>query len=463
VTQPLRPYQARAIDALRDGLRAGHRRLLLVAPTGAGKTTIASHVIASAVARGRKVQFWAHRTELISQCSHRLDDHEIPHGILQGSRSRAAHEPVQVVSVPTLVRRPERAQGVDLVIVDEAHRSVSASYVRCLEAVGPRATVIGLTATPYRSDGAPLGDLYEDLVVVAQPEELVDAGFLMRPTMYAPDRPQLDGVRSRGGDYVAEQLAERMIRLGGNVVRCWQRLAGDERTVVFACNVRHSEDVVARFCEAGIRAEHVDGETPAAQRDAILARLRSGETQVVSNVGILTEGWDLPTLGAVVLARPTKSRGLYLQMVGRVLRTAEGKDRAIVLDHGGNVERFGSPTDPTAYSLAEDEAACARSARPDGPTVRVCGRCFAVFAAPERTCGACGWTMPEAPIPVEEEDVEMVEVRAPTGDQAIGELMALLRQAERRGYKDGWVAHRYKGRYGSFPSRWLIDAARRAL
>ncbi|MGA1608369.1 MAG: DEAD/DEAH box helicase [Planctomycetota bacterium] len=453
----LYPYQQRAIEALRDAARAGSRRMLLVAPTGAGKTTIASHVIRSALSRGSAVQFWAHRTELISQCSARLDQHEVPHGVVQGGRTRGRHNAVQVVSVPTLVRRLDNAPPADLVIVDEAHRSVAGSYVRCLERY-PRARVIGLTATPYRTDGTPLGDLYDSMAVVAQPDELVAGGWLMEPTLYAPDQPDMDGVAKRRGDWTPDASARAMKALSGNVVTTWQRLASSERTVVFACNVGHSRELVERFVAAGARAEHVDGETPAPERDAILRRLRTGETQIVSNVGILTEGWDLPDLGAVVLARPTQSCGLYLQMVGRVLRVAPGKSRALVVDHGGNIARHGPPTWPRTFDLhaAEGEAG-GKGPRVD--SLHTCGACFAVWGGAERTCPACGWEMPPPPIP-EEVEAEVIEYKAPSADRAIDEIRKLRAIAQARGYADGWVAHRYKARYGSWPSRWLLEAAR---
>jgi len=305
----LRPYQADAVARSREALRAGRRCILLVAPTGSGKTVIAAHIIASAVARGRRVLFVAHRRELIDQAFGKLRDAGLADVgvIMAGDRRRNPVAPVQVASIDTLRRRAKPAS--DLVIIDEAHRALARSYAELREAY-PLATHLGLTATPYRADGRGLGDAYEALVSVASPATLIADGYLVEPRVYtvpASDLPDLSRVRLSRGDYAPEQLSAAVDRVGlvGSIVEHWKRHARGVRTVAFAASVSHSQRIAAQFVAAGIAAEHLDGETPVDERAAILRRLEACETLVVSNYGVLCEGWDQPAVKCCILARPT--------------------------------------------------------------------------------------------------------------------------------------------------------------
>ena len=214
-------------------------------------------------------------------------------------------------------------------------------------------------------------------------------------------RPDLKGVHTRHGDYVEGELAGRMDtpKLVGDLVSHWIKFGERRRTVVFAVNVAHSLHICAEFQSCGIRAEHLDGGTPLDEREAILARLASGETEVVTNCMVLTEGWDCPEVGCCVLARPTKKMGLFRQMIGRVLRPADGKADAIVLDHSGAVYRHGLPEDPVLWTLDPDEVAVSpehakRSERPETSLIE-CTQCSAMRMG-GKPCPACGF-MPKRP------------------------------------------------------------------
>ena len=314
---PLRPYQIEAVERVRQSIRGGARRILLVLATGGGKTVVASNVVASSVAKSKRVLFVAHRRELIRQTFAKLVRNglsaadvgiimagvESRPGDLFGGEELPARDdelwtklarrrptaPVQIASVDTLRNRERPA--ADLVIVDEAHRALAKSYTDLRDAY-PKAIHLGLTATPYRADGRGLGESYGDLVVVASPSLLIGEGFLVAPRVFtvpASKLPDLGGVRVRGGDYDAEELAKAVDQaaLVGDIVEHWQRHAPGVRTVAFASSVEHSRHIAARFVEAGVAAEHLDGETPADERDAILRRLERGETLVVSNCGVL--------------------------------------------------------------------------------------------------------------------------------------------------------------------------------
>lgn len=286
--QTLRPYQLAALESLRANIRRGIKRQILMIATGGGKTSVAAEMITTAVSRGRRVLFVAHRRELIDQCSARLDQFGIEHGVIMAGHPRyQPMHPVQVASIQTLIRRDPKPHA-DLVIIDEAHRSRGSSYERTLQCY-PTAPVVGLSATPWRMDGRGLGELFEEIVVGATTGELIRQGHLVPFTGYAYDAPDLSHVESRGGDYDEHGLELVMggVRLLGNIVGQWQAHAAGLRTVVFAVTVAHSHEIVERFRAAGVAAEHLDGETPIDERAGILSRLASGETKVVSNCAVL--------------------------------------------------------------------------------------------------------------------------------------------------------------------------------
>ncbi|MGQ9814240.1 MAG: DEAD/DEAH box helicase family protein [Candidatus Roseilinea sp.] len=340
----LRPYQEQAINTTRAKIAAGVRRILLTAPTGAGKTCIAAGIVLSAVAKGKRVLFLAHRRELIDQTVNKLVDAGVPNlgVIMAGNKLRNASAPVQVASIQTLIRR--ELPPADLIIIDEAHRANARSYLSVV-ANYPDATIIGLTATPERTDGKGLDDLFDDMVTVETVPNLIKQGFLIKPTYYVGPTADLSGVRTTHGDYDEHQLAEAMDRpkLTGDIITNWKRLANGKPTAVFAVNVAHAEHLVAEFRAAGVSAAMVCGKTPRAQREAIIADWREGYIQVVVNILVFVEGFDFPGMECVVLARPTQSVSLYLQAVGRVMRPAPGKTSALVLDHAGCYQLHGLP------------------------------------------------------------------------------------------------------------------------
>jgi superfamily II DNA or RNA helicase len=275
-------------------------------------------------------------------------------------------------------------------------------------------------------------------------------------------------VRIKGGDYDAAALSAAVDQAGlvGDIVEHWQRRAEGRRTVVFAVDVEHSRHIVDRFKSAGIPAEHLDGATPTAERDAILARLESGETRVVSNCAVLCEGWDQPSCKCVVLARPTKSTGLYLQMAGRILRpwrdpSSSSSLGALILDHAGNVLEHGLPQDDREFSLDPPKK---RQSSKGGPACKTCEQCYAIAPAAARVCPACGADFPVVETDkTEERDGELVEVRAATQDEKRVEFDRLMKVASERGYRGGWVYHRYREKFGVAPPAAWSSEAKKAI
>lgn len=449
----LRPYQQDAVRELRARVASGVRRLIIVAPTGSGKTTIAAHIIVRAAERGSRVLFMAHRRELITQAYNRLLRLGVPEsqlGVLMGQdRRNRPGAPVHVASVDTLRNRAKPL--ADIVFVDECHRSTAKTY-RDIAGYYPNAIHLGLTATPFRANGEGLDDAYDDLLLVASPRQLIDEGHLVEPRVFTVPTealPDLSAVRMKQGDYDQRALAEAVDSklLVGNLVEHWLRHTNGVRTVAFAVSVAHSKHITEQFRNAGVAAEHLDGSTPTVDRDAILGRLETGETTVVSNCGILGEGWDQPAVKCAILARPTRSTGLYLQQAGRILRPWNGQG-AIILDHGGCVLEHGLPQDDRVFTLEGSKRN--RNGKKAAP-VRTCPSCFAVLPLSNRVCPECSTVLiDKRELPTEHEGT-LVEVRSE--DLKRIELERLWSIAEERGYKPGWVYYRFKERFGEAPPR----------
>lgn len=377
----LRPYQTALIDQCRAEYARGARRVLLQAATGAGKTVIAAAVVEAARAKGRRVLYVCHRDEILRQTEAKLVARGLaPQLLVAGMRWQGGD--LVLASAQTLARRDVGA--FDLLVIDEAH-CLHASHRRLLERM-PSARVLCLTATPCRLDGAPLSDLADVLVCGPTMQALTDDGWLVPADVYSAPTPDLAGVAVRGGEYDAAglQLAYRRPRLVGSVPEQWQRLASGRRTVLFAAGVDHSRDCVAALQAAGVRAVHVDGTTPDAERLAAFDALRRHDVDVLSNVGIAIEGLDIPEVSAIYWARATASLPVWLQGCGRGLRPAAGKRDCVVIDAGGNVWRHGLPAEARTWSL-EGKPRKAAQVQP----LHTCQRCLALWQGP-RECPRCG-------------------------------------------------------------------------
>lgn len=427
----LRPYQVDAIGRVQAAYR-DTRRVLLVAPTGFGKTATAAVLIERAVARGRKVVFAVHRREIVLDTHRRLTAAGVRAGLVMAGEP-AADAPVQVASVQTLAAREEHPPA-DLVVWDEAHHVAAESYREIARAY-PEAWHLGLTATPERSDGAGLGDAFDRLVVGASVRELTEGGYLAPCDVVAPSRRQDGALAMDPADALTEHAAGRP-------------------AVAFSATVRESLALAVRLRERGVRAEHLDGETPAKDRDAILRRFAEGRVDVVSNVFVLTEGWDCPRAEVCLLARGAGSVGTYLQMVGRALRHRPGK-RALLLDLVGAVHEHGMPDEDRAWTL--DGGAAKRS---DADWLAQCPACALVTLGRRcpvtdgrRRCPRCSAPMRgKDPARVLAEKLARVERNAIAPPEVkLAAWERLTAEATEKGYAPGWAAHRFRARFGHWP------------
>jgi len=465
----LRAYQRDVIANFDARVSAGCRRIIAVAPTGAGKTVIGANIIKKYVDAYKDVLVLAHRREIITQTSAKLFANDISHGIIQAGFQGRPLERVQVASIQTLHRRAIYSDKfelprADLLVIDECHHSPARTYRKIIESYR-NAIVLGLTATPCRGDGRGLGGIFEAIVECPQVPELIELGYLVKTRVYAPVDPDLRGIRTQAGDYVETQLAERMDRpkLVGDIVTHWHKYGERRKTVCFAVSVNHSIHIRDEFIKSGVRAEHIDGSTPKPERDATLSRLESGEVELVTNCMVLSEGWDMPEVGCCILARPTKKMGLYRQMIGRVLRPAEGKPDAIILDHSGAVYRHGFAEDRVEWTLDPERRAESptHSARGDYGASRLieCSQCGAIRVAGE-ACPHCGFLPARPPryVPFVDGELGLVDAKRRakidlTDPSVRARWHAMLTHiGEERGYKPGWVAHKYKERFGTWPA-----------
>lgn len=463
----LRQYQDDVIAEFEREIAAGRKRVILVAPTGSGKTVIGSEIIRRACVQGQHVLVLAHRREIITQTHEKLAANGVHAGIIQAGCDPRPLERVQVASINTLHHRAIRRDVMelpqaDLLVIDEAHHAPARTYRKIIEAY-PDAILLGLTATPCRGDDRGLGNIFETMIECPQIAELIEQGYLVKSDVYAPVDPNLTGVGTRNGDFIEGQLADRIDRpkLVGDIVTHWHRFGERRKTVAFAVNVAHSIHLRDEFRRGGVRAEHIDGTTAMVERDATLTRLASGQIDLVTNCIVLTEGWDMPEVACCILARPTKKMGLFRQMVGRVLRPAPGKSNAIVLDHSGAVFRHGLPEDrivwtldPDHYAVSPDHAA--RSGKFSSRLIE-CTQCSALRIG-NQPCMHCGF-MPQRPaeyVPISDGELGLVKNGRSQvipfdqyeRDRWLGMLTTIGRE---RGYKPGWAAAKFKEKFGTWP------------
>lgn len=454
----LRPYQQQAVDGIRDSFKRGNKAPLLVLPTGGGKTIVFTYIASNASARGKRVLVLVHRIELMRQTSEKLHTFGVDHGLINPLFTPTYWKPVQVASVQTLVNRLNKLASAppDLIIVDEAHHATASTWRKIIAAY-PNALVLGVTATPCRGDGSGLGadsdGLFDDLIVGPQIADLIGEGFLVQPKVYAPlERIDLSGLRTRMGDYVKDDLEKAVDKpkITGKAVDHYAKLCPGAPAVAFCVSIKHAEHVAEEFKAAGFRAVALDGSHDDDYRKRILRGLATGEVQVVTSCDLISEGTDIPAIGAAILLRPTQSLGLYLQQVGRALRPCEGKDRAVILDHVGNVLQHGMPDDHRAWSLDGTEKR--KRGEKTEPTIRVnqCEQCFAVHP-PAPACPHCGHVRHVEDRAPQEVDGELKEVSAEQAalirrQRQVEVAKARTREeleaiARARGYKPGWVQH----------------------
>lgn len=455
----LHNFQSEMVDRARTVISGGAKSVILHAPTGAGKTVMASSILESAARKGRRSWFIVHRRELVGQAVRTFTEASVEVGIVAAGSPLTPERPVQVCSIGSLSRRMDSLAQPDLVVWDECHHCVATTWATIHQRL-PDAVHVGLTATPERLDGAGLRPHFGEMVSGPTTKWLIDHNYLVPFRYFAAPAISLAGVSRTAGDYDRGDLARVMDKpsITGDAVAHYLRVAPGRRAVVFAVNRAHSKAIVEAFKQSGVAAYHVDGTTPTAERDAAVSAFRSGELDLLSNVDLFGEGFDLPALEVAILMRPTQSLALFLQQVGRALRTSPDKEKAIILDHASNCRMHGLPDVDRDWSLDGK-----KGRQGVAVSVRLCDECFAAIPAGAPCCPECGCVFTVEP----KEDIatvkgELEEITPETREfmrrnaareqaqaRTHGELVAL---AIRRGYArpDGWAWNVLRSRRARF-------------
>ncbi len=469
----LRDYQREAVDYAinADG------RPILCAPTGSGKTVVAAFVAQHYLERGERVAFLTPREEILWQNHGVVQDvcGEENVTVLKAGEEWRQWLPMHIVSWPTLVARTGRKQGgeawypdVDVLLIDECHLAVSKRMAERVLPYYADRKVIGVTATPARSSGRGLGSYFTEIKHVTTVRQLVKDEFLAPCEYWGGKEADLRKVRTVAGDFNRKQLSERVAPLVGDVVENWCRLAEDRHTLVFAVDVAHAEALAERFQAAGIVAESLHIHKTPEHRRRIVEQFKSGHIQVLVNVTIASYGFDAPSVDCVVLARPTKSIVLHLQMLGRGMRIdPERPDKVCrIIDHAGNVTRLGAGDDLYRWRLDDTKRAAGNWSRDKRSGEKetkqhTCEDCNYIFSR-SLVCPKCGWAVPLPKRDIDAVDAELVRIARNGGERPHGfpDDATFHRMLHgwslKRGYAPGWIYHTFRD-YAGKPPPWGYD------
>jgi len=455
-------------------------RVIHCAPTGSGKTVIQVMIAKRELDRGNSTAILTPRNEIFSQTFGLARDW-IGRGDVTALRARRRNEswnpvaPIHIVSWPTLIRRSARSDWwfpkVDRVLVDECHLSMAPRILEILERYAPHARIDGYTATPARQTGKGLGRFFTEIKNVTTVRQLQKEGYLAPVEYWGGSTPDLAGIRVVRGDYEKKKLSDACVKLVGDAVDNWLRLASDRQTIVFAVDIAHCEMLAHKFTQVGVSAASLHVRLPQEQRDKIVQQFKAGKIQVLVNVSIASYGFDSPEVSCVQICRPTRSIVLHLQMIGRGMRPKKDGGDCLVLDHAGNVRSLGFADDLFRWRLDEGKKACAnwsrdeRSGEEKEAKTHNCDNCGHIFKR-SRVCPKCGWEVPISKRDVDTVDADLVPIgrnlhrRLPEGFPTHELFYGMLRSyAQKKGYSDKWAATMYRKKCEAWPPFHWNDMA----
>lgn len=380
--------------------------VLVVAPTGAGKTIIFSYIASGAARNGNAVTILVHRDFLLEQTSKALTEFGVPHDIIAPGH-RSTGQLIQVASVNTLVRRLDSWTVPRLLVIDEAHHTVAGTWLKIADWLPPTTRILGVSATPERLDGRGLGravgGIYDVMVEGPQVSWLCQTlnpatgmTYLTQPIVYAPPNMveicnQLDAVpTNKMGEWLIDDMSELLDTptITGKAVEQYIKHGQGMPGVAFCFSVDHARHVAQQFAQGGIPASHIDGTMPKHERQTLINSLETGRIKILTSCNLISEGFDLPKIGVAILLRPTKSLSMYLQQVGRALRPFPGKQNSIILDHVGNAARHGLPDDDRVWDLNSERKR--KSKREAEINIKLCKKCYQVLRSNASKCQTCG-------------------------------------------------------------------------
>lgn len=447
----LRDYQVKLVNDVRRQIMLGKTSILIQLSCGGGKTAIASDILKKTIAKGNRAIMMAHRYELCRQASETLTRFEVPHGMIHSGEKMNLSFPMQVAGIGTLRNRLNKIPVPKILVIDEAAHAVSKTWKEISDYYHERGTIIiGLSATPNRLSNEPLSDCFEVMCQGPPIKELMDMGYLCKYRYFSPPTAvDFETISIKYGDYDKADLEIAVNKnvVTGDAIEHYKRLMPGRRAIAFCVSINHADAVAKQFRESGIPAESVSGNTPKAERAAVLERLKSGETLVAANCDLYGEGVDIPAVEGVIMLRPTMSLSLYIQQSGRALRPDKDNPSkvSIILDHVNNVQKHGLPDFPHYWTL---EGSTRRKNSHGGVGIRNCPQCFGCYS-PAPTCPYCGHSKEMTPRLLAEEAGTLREFDAAEAEKAarrsrmeVGMARTmddLKRIAQDRGYNPGWV------------------------
>jgi DNA repair protein RadD len=442
----LRNYQQQIIDDIAYEFSTKDR-VCAVAPCGAGKTIMVGWMAEATALKNRRTLFLVHRQELIKQSTETFAAMNILHGIMATKCPKDYAQMVQIGSVQTVSRRLAETPPPDFIVIDECHHATANTWGKIISYF-PNAKVLGVTATPERLGGHGLGDVFQSLVIGPTARELIAWGNLAPYQYYAPPAKfNADEVRVKFGEYVKSDMEIQMDQntVIGDIIANYCKLAPGMRAVCYCVSLAHSKHIAASFCAAGIPAMHIDGDTPDIIREQAIQDFRDNKIKILCNVDLISEGFDVPAMEAVILARPTQSLTLYIQQAMRPMRPDKNNPdkKAVIIDHVGNVFRHGMPDENREWTLEPKK----KKPKQDRILiVKTCPKCFSAHYS-ARQCPVCGYVYPTAArdeMPKEEAGklLKIEEVERKAKRQEVGRArtkIELEQIAIKRGYSLRWV------------------------
>lgn len=434
----LRDYQEELVNGVKQSMLDGNHSIIVQSPPRSGKTVVMAHIAKGATDKGNKVLFFSHRKEINEQVYKTFENNNVNMDL------------VTIGGVQSLVRKLDKLDEPTIILIDEAHHSKATSYKKIIDHF-PNAYKLLFTGTPVRLDGSGFDDIAEDIILGKSVKWLQEHGRIAPFKYYAPLMIDISCLKKRAGEFTKGSVDETMKTvIYGDVIKHYEKLAKGKQAIVYTHSVEASENVSKAFNEAGYNSIAVSGKTPKEARETAMQAFRNGDLKIMVNCELFTEGIDLPNVDVCIMLRPTQSLSLYLQFAMRALNPREGKT-AIIIDHVGNVERFGLPNQDREWSL-QGIVKKKQTAKIGEPTVRVCEKCFATFWSSERTCPGCGFTNPptakELEIMREAELAEINEqkqqkikkqVQTYVSPDMCRNIDELKEYRDQHGYKNGWV------------------------
>lgn len=434
----LRDYQEELVNGVKQSMLDGNHSIIVQSPPRSGKTVVMAHIAKGATDKGNKVLFFSHRKEINEQVYKTFENNEVNMDL------------VTIGGVQSLVRKLDKLDEPTIILIDEAHHSKASSYKKIIDYF-PNAYKLLFTGTPVRLDGSGFDDIADDLILGKSVKWLQEHGRIAPFKYYAPLMINESALKKRAGEFTKVSVDETMKTvIYGDVIKHYEKLAKGKQAIVYTHSVEASENVSKAFNEAGYNSIAVSGKTPREARETAMRAFRNGDLKIMVNCELFTEGIDLPNVDVCIMLRPTQSLSLYLQFAMRALNPREGKT-AIIIDHVGNVERFGLPNQDREWSL-QGIVKKKQTAKIGEPTVRVCEKCFATFWSSERTCPDCGFTNPPTAKEIEimreaelteinEQKQQKIKKRVETYITAdmCRNMDELKEYRDQRGYKNGWV------------------------